>query len=219
MAVVLSTLGFGLAGWSGIAVGLVVGSASPWLLIALVPDRRAEQMDAQVPALLDSLARAQRAGLSLGASVAAAGNDVAEPLRSELRVVLARVEAGVGLREALGMLAADQSSNAVTTFVAAMGIALETGGANAQAFDSLAGSMRARLAGERELRAATAGTRYSAMVIVTAPFVVSVSLAVLDPTFASSAVGHPAGRVSLLLGVAFDLAGLWWIRRIFRGAL
>lgn len=174
------------------------------------------QLDAQVPVLLEAIARSLRAGRSLVGALGAACGDMGEPLGLELRGLWLRIEAGVALRDALADAATATTSLALRTALAALAIANESGGAQAMVFDALASSMRSRQAATRELRTLTTPVRVSAMVIGFAPIAVLGGVLALDPATLSVALSSTLGWTALALGVLLDAVGVVWIRALTR---
>ena len=211
-----ASVGLAPAGYVGAVAGGFGGCAVPWLAMRLAPDRRAERLDAQVPELLEGVARALRAGRSLVGALATATNEVPEPLAVELRTLKLRVEAGVALRDALADSSAATRSAPLCTALGAIAIANEAGGAQAMVFDALAASLRSRAAAARELRSLTTPVRVSAMLIALAPPAMFSAVVLFDRSLATRAFTTAPGRIAALAGVVLDLVGLWWIRALTR---
>jgi len=99
-----------------------------------------------------------------------------------------------------------------------MVIAHALGGGAAHTFDALASSLRARASAQREAEVMAAQARASALVIGVAPFAFAMVIAAVDPSIAGAEVQSGAGQLCLLGGVACELTGLCWIRRLSRSA-
>ena len=210
------SVGLALARHVGALVGGFGGCTVPWLLVRLAPDRRAERLDAQVPELLEGVARALRAGRSLSGALATTTSEVPEPLAVELRTLRLRVEAGVALGDALADSSAATRSAPLCTALGAIAIANEAGGAQAMVFDALAASLRSRAAAARELRSLTTPVRVSAMLIAVAPPAMFAAVVLFDRSLATRAFTTAAGRGAASAGLVLDLVGLWWIRALTR---
>ena len=211
-------LGAAAAGGRGAFGGSVCGMLAPWIALRVAPDRRDARVGAQVPEFLDAVARSLRAGRSLATSVSAAASEMREPLAAELRPMLLRVDAGVGLRESLAAAKAAASNGPLSTALAALSIANEAGGAQAMVLDALASSLRSRAVAGRELRGLATPVRLSATLIGLAPPTVFGAVVAIDPVTASQAYASSAGRAAVAVGVVLDVVGLWWIRCLTRFA-
>lgn len=213
-----TVLGAAAAGGRGAFVGYGCGVLAPWIALRVAPDRHDARVGAQVPGFLDAVARSLRAGRSLATSVSAAASEMPEPLAVELRPMLLRVDAGIGLRESLAATKAAATNGPLSIALAALSIANEAGGAQAMVLDALASSLRSRAVAGRELRALATPVRLSATLIGLAPPAVFGAVVAIDPATASQAYASSAGRAAAAVGVALDAVGLWWIRRLTRFA-
>lgn len=70
-----------------------------------------------------------------------------------------------------------------------------------------------------ERRAAIAPVRASVRILTVAPIVVLTWLSLRSPEVRSALVGTPVGVGSLVVGVALQLCGRWWMDRIVAGAI
>lgn len=87
------------------------------------------------------------------------------------------------------------------------------GGSGAEALDRCASRLRARADDRRERRLAAAPARLSAAVMTVLPFGVLALLAATS-TSVRSHLGRPAGAIAVGVGIALNVAGWRWMRRI-----
>jgi tight adherence protein B len=166
---------------------------------------------------LDQLAAHLRAGGTVPAGVAELARGTG-PLAEDLRVVVARVDAGSTLVDALARWRAERPGAADRVVAGALEVSQAAGGPVAGALEGLANGLRDSLEGTRELRAQSAQARLSAAVVGLAP-IGALSLSLLsDGRVAAALVGTAAGRACLLAGLGLEaMAGLW-MRHILRRA-
>jgi tight adherence protein B len=174
--------------------------------------------DRELPELLETVARFLRSGSSLSVALREASEELGEPLRRELAIVLAGADHGRPLAESFADWAHASDASARHMVAAAMVIAHTLGGGAAHTFDALASSLRARAAAQREAEVMAAQARASALVIGVAPFAFAMVIAAVDPSIAGAVVQSGAGQLCLFGGVACELTGLCWIRRLSRSA-
>jgi len=179
---------------------------------------RRDTDDRELPDLLETVARFLRSGSSLSVALREASEELGESLRRELAVVLAGADHGRPLAESFADWARASSSPARHMVAAAMVIAHTLGGGAAHTFDALASSLRARAAAQREAEVMAAQARASALVIGVAPFAFAMVIAAVDPSVAGAVLRSSAGQLCLVGGVACEIAGLCWIRRLSRRA-
>lgn len=87
------------------------------------------------------------------------------------------------------------------------------GGPVAATLDSAAAMLRERLAIRAETAAHSAQARLSARVLTAVPLVFCAWNLVASASFRSASLS-PAGRVCAAVGIACNIAGWWWMRRI-----
>ena len=174
--------------------------------------------DRELPELLETVARFLRSGSSLSVALREASEELGESLRRELSIVLAGADHGRPLADSFADWASASNSPARHMVAAAMVIAHMLGGGAAHTFDALASSLRARSSAQREAEVMAAQARASALVIGVAPLAFAMVIAAVDPSMAGAVVQSGGGQLCLLGGIACELAGLGWIRRLSRSA-
>lgn len=187
-------------------------SAGPSRLVAAA--RRWRGRSEQAEALPQALELAARA-LRSGASVLTALDGVAAELpETGLRAVVGRVRGGLSLSEALDGWAAGESDR--QTAAALLVLGHTSGAAMAASLDRAAASLRQRRAIGDEIRALTAQTRTSGVVVAAAPAGFAVIVALVDRDAMSGLLSTPVGLMSLVLGLVLEGLGLWWMARLCR---
>ncbi|MEO8696610.1 MAG: type II secretion system F family protein [Acidimicrobiales bacterium] len=176
--------------------------------------RRRDTPDRELPELLETVARFLRSGSSLTVALREASEALGDSLRRDLAIVLAGADHGRPLAESFAEWAGASNSPARQMVAAAMVIAHTLGGGAAHTFDALASSLRARASAQREAEVMAAQARASALVIGVAPFAFALVIAAVDPSIATAVVQSSAGQLCLVGGIASEIAGLCWIRRL-----
>jgi len=217
--IALGILGVALGGYWGALVGaLAAGAAGPALLFVW-RRRREERLRAALPDLLDDVARDLRAGGTVvGAIERLARLD--STLGVEAEAIRRRLALGLGIEESLASWARSHehslAERAVRSSAAALHIAVVSGGRGAPSLQGLAVAMRddARMA--NEARAQAAQGRLSALLLGMLPLGSLGFSALFDAESTTVLVGTPLGRACLAAGLAFEVAGLVWMRRVVR---
>jgi len=179
--------------------------------------RRAVELEAALPDLLERVAAELRAGAAPLAAVreAAAGADLPAVLRADLDRLVARAERG-GLGPAAAAWAKERPGPVVAAVAAALEVAVGAGGPVSPALDGLAAGLRDRHDAIAEVAALSAQARLSAIVVGAAP-VASLALSLLaDRRVAPTLVATGRGRACLLTGVALEALAAAWMGRILR---
>lgn len=179
--------------------------------------RRARIRPAAVAAWLDDLSRSVRRGVTVRASLLDVVPDDG-PLAERtdrLRHLLTRGAAvGAGCAEFADHLRASRRPAPDLVAVASvLAVASTSGGSVAEPLDRLAATMRSRASVELEREAQAAQATMSARVLTLLPVGVLVLLLATDEATRRAAVSVP-GTVVIVLGLALNAVGGWWMRRI-----
>lgn len=209
-AVLTAAIAPGLALPAAVAV-LVAGPV--WLRLAR--DRADRRSAAELPGALDRTAAVLRAGGTVGEAVEVLAGG-SGPVAADLRRVRARVAMGSGLVAALGRWPVDRPVPGVRAGAGALALAVELGGACAEAIEGLASSLRERDGAIREALALSAQARVSAVVVGLAPLGYLLLAAMADPESLRVLLGTGIGRACLVLGLALEVAGAAWMRTMLR---
>jgi len=189
------------------------------VLDRLLPGRRCRRRDRQLPDALDRLGSSLRAGDALGPALVSLAGVVPDPLGTELRVLARRVQHGRSVADALaGWSASEQASPDVRLVVAALTVGAGSGGEVARAVDGIATTLRERHEVAAEAHALATQARASATLLVTAPFVFTALVAMVEPEALRFLLTTPTGLGCLVLGIGLDGIGAAWMARITRGA-
>jgi tight adherence protein B len=212
----LGAAGAVLGGPALLLLAIVAGATGGGLALFGRRGRSAMVLEQALPGALEAMARALRSGASLHTAVSEAAAGTEGRLGVELDRVDAATRRGVPLLVALDALAVRAPSAGVRLAVAALALGVETGGAQARAIDGVAMTLRDRFAAAAEARALAAQTRASVWVISLAPVVFCVFAVVTDPRTASFFFRSTPGLTFLACGLALDVAGTVWMRRLSR---
>ena len=171
--------------------------------------RRAQRRRTEhLPLVLDLLARELRSGVTLTTAVA----QVAPGDRTGLGSAIARIEQGEPVIDAIDRWL-DGFPPADAAFVGGVfRLGLHTGAAIARALDRAAAALRAQQELTDEVRALTAQSRASALVVGGAPAGFLAFVAATDAGAASFLFTEPVGWACVTAGLALEAVGFWWMR-------
>jgi tight adherence protein B len=171
----------------------------------------------QLPPALETLATSLRTGASLPVAIGEAGATVDPPLSTELTAVARAAAHGRPVTEALDEWSAQHDDPGTRLAATALVLATVVGSTPAHAVDSVAATLRERLDLTAERRALGTQARASALVLALAPVAFATLLVMGDTPAAHFLLGSPAGWTCLVIGIAFDATGAWWMSRLTRG--
>lgn len=213
-ALALAWLAAGPTAAAVLAVG-AAGCAVQARLRAALAGRR--QRTSQLPAALDRLSTALRAGASLPSAIAEAGADTPPPLGAELAALARAADRGRPLAAVLDEWSATHDDRGTRLAATSLVLAAAVGSAPARAVDGVATTLRERLDLAAERRALATQARTSALVLAAAPAAFALVLLTADRAAADFLLHHPTGWACLVAGVALDATGAWWMARLTRG--
>jgi tight adherence protein B len=223
-----------LAGTVGIAalgVGVAAVSTGPRVAVALVAaaiavlayrhwrgrSEAGRRRAAQLPPALEALATSVRTGASLPTALREVGTALEAPLGPELEALARAAAHGRPIAAVLDEWSAHHDDPGTRLAATALVLATVVGSTPARALDGVASTLRERLDLAAERRALSTQARTSALVLALAPAAFGTVLVLGDTPAAGFLLGSPAGWACLVIGVAFDATGAWWMSRLTRG--
>jgi tight adherence protein B len=194
------------------------------LLFALIPlvlvkrerRRRLVRIEHQLPDAADFIARALRAGHSFTNVLQIVGNELAEPLSGEFRIVREEINYGVPMSEALHNMAARIPLTDLRYLIIAVLIQRETGGNLAEILGNISQIIRARLKLVAQVRVLSAEGRMSAWILGLLPFVVGGMMLLLNPEYLKVLWTDPFGIKLLYAAAGMIVIGVIWLRKTIR---
>lgn len=196
-------------------VGVVLG-ALPWLYLQYRRRQRLGLMERQLPEALDLISRALRAGHAFSAGLQMAGEELAEPIAGEFRMVHDEINYGTSLQQALLNLGERVPVTDLRYFIVAVLIQRESGGNLTEMLTNLSRLIRERLKLHAKVRVLSAEGRLSAWILGLMPFAVAALLNLLNPEFMSALWTDPLGTSILQWLAVLMVVGVLMLYRIVR---
>lgn len=213
--VVLVTL---IAGILPGVVSFALLACSAWLwLMSRISKRRAKILE-QLPDFVEHMVRALAAGNSLEEALYSATEDAEHPIRGLFLSVARQVRLGAPIEDVLDEAALIHDVNDVRVMAMAARVNRRYGGSLRRIFKSLVQAIRERDAAARELRALTAETRFSAVVLAVVPIGLSLYILSQNPDYYVDMWNQSSGRILLLVSVFLQASGVLVIWRMLRVA-
>lgn len=200
------------------ALGMGVGAMAPVVILSIIRGRRQAKLMQQMPAMVDELARAAKTGRSLEQCLDLVAHDTPAPLGEELRLATNKLSLGVGLQEALHDLPVRTGIVSMNVFVMALNVHQQTGGDLVTVMDRLSQTIRDRISFLGRLKAATAASRASALLMIGLPPAILTFFAIRDPAYFGELFQSTWGRNVTILAIVLQLIGAAWVFRIMRSS-
>jgi len=207
-----------------LALGLLVGSVVLAVLMVFGygllqrqgAKRRAKILE-QLPDFLESAMRVLVAGNTLYEALLAAANDSRDPIRTLFLRISRQVRLGAPLDEVLGHYAEVYRMRDLKVMAMAASINRRYGGSMRNVIRSLVTAIRNRELAARELRALTAETRFSALVLAIVPIGLTLYILARNPGYYSDMWITTGGKITLMATAGLQVAGVYVLWRMLRG--
>jgi tight adherence protein B len=170
----------------------------------------------QLPAHLQELAAAMRAGHSMVSGITVMAEGASEPTQGEFQRVLADEQLGMPLEDALRSVALRMDAQDMEQVSLVAELHRQTGGNMAEVLDRVAEAVRERAELNRELRTLTAQARGSRWIVTSIPPTLLVLIDLLNPTYLNPLFHTETGHLLLGLAAVLILTGSMVLGRIVR---
>jgi tight adherence protein C len=169
--------------WVGLPIAIFFGWRAPLMIIDRRARRRLEQIDYDLPELIDILVVTVEAGLGFSGSIRTASERISGPLGDELRLALQEQNMGLSTEESLRHMLARADTPSVRSFVRAVTQGETLGVSIGDILRSLAVEMRKRRRASAEEQAQKAPIKILfplVFLIFPAMFVILLGPAIFD---------------------------------------
>jgi tight adherence protein B len=212
-AVTLAVLARFIPAWAALLAA--AGAAyAPYGYIVHRRDKRFQKFRENFPDVLDSLARALRAGYPLSAAMEMIAAETAPPVSVEMRRTSAEANLGRGWPHALESLARRVPLVEVNMFIAAVQLHARTGGKLSEVISALAENMREALALQGEVRSLSAHGKLTGMILTILPVGIAIMMMVVSPGYMQALFNHPWGKNLIAAAVICLVLAHFVIRKI-----
>ncbi len=178
--------------------------------------RRLVKLERQLPDALDLMTRALRAGHAFGAGLQMIGEEMADPIAREFRLVHDEINFGVSLEQALTNLTVRVPVTDLRYFVVAVLIQRDSGGNLTEVLSNLSRLIRQRLKLFWHVRVLSAEGRMSAWLLSLMPFMIAALMSVFNPDFMAPLWNDPMGQMIVRATLFSMLCGILLLRKIIR---
>jgi len=196
-----------LAGALGVAL-------APYGYILHRRNHRFEKFCELFPDVLDSLARALRAGYPLSAAMEMISSEVSPLVSMEIRRTSAEANLGRGWPHALENLGKRVPLLEVNLFIAAVQLHARTGGRLSEVMGGLAENMRESIALQGEVRSLAAYGKLTGMILTILPIGIAIMMIFVSPGYMQVLFNHPMGKNLITTAVICLVLAHFVIRKI-----
>lgn len=199
--------------WAAV-LGSVVAAFSTYNYIHHRKNKRFHKFRENFPDVLDSLARALRAGYPLSAAMEMIASETAPPVSAEMRRTSTEANLGRGWPHALEGLGKRVPLLEVNMFIAAVQLHARTGGKLSEVMVGLAENMRESLSLQGEVRALAAHGKLTGAILTILPIGIAAMMMYVSPDYMRALVDHPWGKNLIGAAIGCLLLAHFVIRKI-----
>jgi tight adherence protein B len=170
----------------------------------------------QLPYALDLIKSSLEAGHTLQRGMQVVEQEFPDPLGGEFRTVVEQARLGMPIPHALADMLARVPEDDLRLFVVAVKVQSTVGNSLAQIVARLSDIVRTRQRLFSQIRALTAQSRMSGMVVGLLPVVVLLMFSIVQPSYAQMLFFDHTGQLILKTAAGLDLGAFLLIRRILK---
>lgn len=212
---IFSTLAFLVAPSGLLALLLVsIAAAVPIMFLQFRAEKRWSKFASMLPDMLYLLAGSLRAGYSLMQGIEAVAEQMDDPVRHEIRRVVAEARLSRSVEDALSDVAVRMGSSDLEWSVTAIRIEREVGGNLAEVLQTVAETMVERERLRRDTKALTAEGRMSAYVLGALPPGLLLYLLMTNPSYLEPLLENSTGKILLVGAAVAELLGFVWLKKL-----
>ena len=188
----------------------------PFLYLARKKAGKTRRFEQQMPDAMELLARSLRAGHTLPSAVELLGEEMGDPMGTEMKIAYEEQNFGLSVTETLLNMMRRVDSMDLRYFVSALLIQQETGGNLAELMENIARVVRNRLNFKGKVRALAASGRISAFIMIFTPIFTFLIMLVVVPSYEKILLVSATGKKMLMLGLVDAAIGAYLLRRMIK---
>ncbi len=203
---VISTLLYILKGYPPIGAPLVLitmGLGAPRWFLKKKAAKRQKAFTMRFADAVDVIIRGIKSGLPVGECINMLGREMPEPIGLEFRLITEGQKLGMTLEEVLGRALVRMPTAELKFFAIVLAIQQQTGGNLADTLGKLTDVLRQRKKLKDKIQALSSEAKASAGIIGSLPFVVTLLLYLVNPTYLSPLFTESLGHTLIMIGFSW----------------
>ena len=200
-------------GWVALIGAFFIGFL-PYNFVLSRRNARFRKFRENFPDVLDSLARALRAGYPLSAAMEMIAAETTAPVSEEMRRTSAEANLGRGWPKALEGLSERVPLLEVNMFISAVQLHARTGGKLSEVMGNLAENMRESIALQGEVKALASHGQLTGAILTILPIGIGVMMTIVSPDYMKVLFNHPWGKNMIGIAIGCLVLAHFVIRKI-----
>ncbi len=192
---------------AAVFLGLFGAVGLPHLFIIILAKRRQSKFIAHFPEAIDLMTRGIKSGLPISEAIKNAGEEISDPVGSEMRKVTDGVKMGNKLEDMLWDSAVELGLQEFKFFTVSLAIQGETGGNLSETLENLSNVLRGRRQLKLKIKALSGEAKASAYIIGSLPFVMGILIYLVNPDYIMDLFIDPRGHLLIGLGLTSFAVG------------
>lgn len=202
--------------FAGAVILVAIGWRLPGIWLGWKRNSRLDAIEQQLPGALNAIAKSLRAGTGLLQAIEFSSAQIGAPLGPELALTLRQIRLGTDSEEAFGTMARRVGSPDLDIAVTAILIQRNVGGNLSEILTNVSETITQREKLHREVKVLTSRQKLTGNLVAAMPVVVAIAFLSFNPELADLLLNSTVGRITLGVGIAFEIVGLYFIRRLAR---
>jgi len=191
-----------------------LGFLIPPMVVKVKAGRRRKKFMNQLPDTLQLLSSTLKAGYSFMQGIDAVSQEIAAPMSTELRRIVAEAQLGRPVEAAMDASAERMDSDDFAWAVMAVKIQREVGGNLAELLMTVSETMTERERLRRDVAALTAEGKMSAIVLGALPILLGFAMWVMNREYIELLFTDSLGKILLIASVVGAVGGFAWMKKI-----
>lgn len=217
LAAAVSTAVYLALGYSplfAVAVAATNGVGLPRFFLKRLVTRRQRAFTRRFADAIDVIVRGIRSGLPVGECLSIIAQESPEPVSGEFKLMVEGQRLGMTLKQTLDRACRRMPTADMKFFAVVLTLQQQTGGNLAETLAGLSGLLRGRKKMAEKIRAMSSEARMTASIIGALPFLLSLVIYALNPTYISLLWTDPLGEVILYGGLLWMAIGLFIMKQM-----
>lgn len=186
----------------------------PFLSIYIKRKRRMERFQKQLPAAMELIARALKAGHAFTSGLKMVVDELGDPIGPEFEKTLQEINFGMGIPEALKNLPNRVDCPDLRFFIMSVILQRETGGNLAEILEKIAHIIQERFKLQGHIRVLAAEGKLSSIILIALPFVIAIALYALNPIYVKTLFSDPLGKMMVAYALLMMIIGIFVMKRM-----
>lgn len=199
---------------AGLLVGFAMGLGVPKFALSFVKKRRLKKFTLQFADSLDIITRGIQSGLPVGECLSIIGRESPEPIAAVFQEIVDNVKLGLNLADCLNRALERMPSQELRFFAIVLQIQQTTGGNLAETLSNLSRVLRERKKMRDKVKAMAAEANTSAMIIGSLPFLITLALTLVNPSYIAILFEDTTGHILIGIGLTWMTIGVIVMRQM-----